>query len=66
MQYIRDHQINTSVTHPDRALLFGIQYCDDTMRQGVSPEELADTISLLDIRGFVDAAQHELCPDTLR
>jgi len=65
MQYIRGHQINTSVAHPDRVLLFGIQHCE-MMRQGVSPEEPSDTISLLDIRGIVDAAQHELCPDTLK
>ncbi|WP_409428845.1 DUF732 domain-containing protein [Mycobacterium sp. SMC-11] len=65
MQYIRDHQINTSVAPEAKVFMMGIQSCD-MMRQGVRPEEFSAPLSIVDVRGIVDAAQHELCPETLR
>jgi hypothetical protein len=42
----------------------GQQVCG-MLHQGQTPEQIASAPGPTDHRGIVDAAQHELCPDTL-
>ena len=43
---------------------YGLRACY-MLHAGMSPEQIAAVPSPSDARGIVDAAQHELCPDTL-
>ena len=44
----------------------GVQVCTQ-LRNGMTPQQIIDAnpIVCFDLRGVIDAAQHELCPDTL-
>lgn len=65
MQYIRDRQINTAHYPEANIVASGIRACE-VMRQGMNADEISQGLSIVDARGIADAAQHELCPDTLR
>jgi hypothetical protein len=44
----------------------GLRDCQ-LLHAGMTPEQIVQgTPSLQDVRGMIEAAQHELCPDTLR
>lgn len=64
MQYIRDHQINTAYFPEANIVAAGIRACE-LMRQGMNADEISQGLSIVDARGIADAAQHELCPETL-
>jgi hypothetical protein len=59
--------VNTAINSPARNLQAGFFACD-ALHSGQTPEQIAGSqpFALVDIRGMIDAAQHELCPDTLR
>ena len=44
----------------------GSQVCT-SLHNGMTPQQILDSnpIVYFDLRGVIDAAQHELCPDTL-
>jgi type IV secretory pathway TrbL component len=50
----------------DAALLDSGNRACTLLRQGMSVDQIAAGISFADKRGLTLAAQHELCPDTLR
>ncbi|WP_409428846.1 DUF732 domain-containing protein [Mycobacterium sp. SMC-11] len=65
MQHIRDHQISTGYLPEAKAFMTALRICE-MLRQGMRPEEFwAGGLPFVDARGLTDAAQHELCPDTL-
>lgn len=64
LQYIQDHHINVGISNPSKQLWMGNTACQE-LHQGRTPDQIASTPTLFDVRGIVDAAQHELCPDTL-
>jgi hypothetical protein len=49
-----------------KALNAGFYACD-ALHAGQTPDQIAGGVHLtfMDVRGVIDAAQHELCPDTL-
>ena len=49
-----------------KALNAGFYACD-ALHGGQTPEQIVAGVHLtmMDVRGVIDAAQHELCPDTL-
>jgi hypothetical protein len=51
---------------PDATTIKGHAVCDN-LRSGMTPDQIHQQYSrLVDYQTLVDAAQHELCPDTLR
>jgi hypothetical protein len=64
--YLADHHVNTGLNSPARNLQAGFFACD-ALHAGQTPEQIAGSqpFAIVDIRGMIDAAQHELCPDTL-
>ncbi|OBK83516.1 hypothetical protein A5649_06265 [Mycolicibacter heraklionensis] len=64
MQYIRDHQINTGYNPEAKTFMTALRICE-MLRQGMTAEEFWVGPPFVDARGITDAAQHELCPDTL-
>jgi Protein of unknown function (DUF732) len=67
LAYLADHHISTAINSPSRYLQAGFFTCD-ALHAGQTPDQLAASspFALVDIHGMIDAAQHELCPDTLR
>jgi hypothetical protein len=49
-----------------KALNAGFYACD-ALHAGQTPDQIIGGVHLtfMDVRGVIDAAQHELCPDTL-
>lgn len=64
MQYIRDHQINTGYFPEAKTFMTALRICE-MLGQGMRAEEFWVGPPFVDARGITDAAQHELCPDTL-
>jgi hypothetical protein len=73
LTYIHQNNIGTSIMNDPTTVSTAHIMCDD-IRSGMSPADaarlpggpLAGLIPGLDGVGIVAAAQHELCPDTLR
>jgi hypothetical protein len=65
--YLVDHHVNTAINSPATNLQAGFFACN-ALHSGQTPDQVASSqpIALVDVRGMIDAAQHELCPDTLR
>lgn len=66
------NQLNQSgvpMANPAGALMGGRMVCDN-LHHGMTPEQVASPLQFGLMAGFapaiVDAAQHQLCPDTLR
>jgi len=66
LDYLASHHINTPPHSPPLLVQDGLRDCQ-LLRAGMTPEQIVQgTPSLQDVRGMIDAAQQELCPDTLR
>jgi len=64
LAYVHGHGINTGLANDSKILHAGMFACD-SLHAGQIPDQIAATFSLMDVRGIIDAAQDELCPDTL-
>jgi hypothetical protein len=64
LAYLASHR--TFVVALDNATIvsYGLHACE-MLHSGMTPEQIGSMLSVSDIPGIVDAAQHELCPDTL-
>jgi Protein of unknown function (DUF732) len=65
LAYIRDHQINTAFRSDAWLVKSGMNACD-LLHSGMTVDQITQGLSFADAHGLTDAAQHELCPDTLR
>jgi hypothetical protein len=69
--YLQDHGISTGVLSPSQKINMGNGACAEMhAHPGKTPEQVAGDVPQLawagiDGRGVAEAAQHELCPDTL-
>ncbi len=66
LAYLQSHGINTALNSPAKNLQAGFYACD-ALHAGQTPDQVAGSqpFNFVDVRGVIDAAQHELCPDTL-
>ncbi len=66
LAYLADHHVNTALNSQSRNLQAGFFACD-ALHAGQTPDQVANSqpFNFVDVRGVIDAAQHELCPDTL-
>jgi len=64
-KYIDDHGI-MRYEFPGGLLATGLQMCQ-MLHAGQTPEQVRGMggLAIMDTAGVLDAAQHELCPDTL-
>lgn len=63
--YLESHHTNTGLNPPASNLAAGLKVCD-MLHAGETPDQVAAVPVYYDFRGLIEAAQHELCPDTLR
>lgn len=68
LSYLQDHQVFTAFNSQSKNLQAGFYACQ-ALHAGQTPEQVAASsppmFISVDVRGMIDAAQHELCPDTL-
>jgi Protein of unknown function (DUF732) len=66
IQYLNDHNIFVPGINDAVRISRGSQVCT-SLHNGMTPQQIIDAnpIVYFDLRGVIDAAQHELCPDTL-
>lgn len=66
IQYINDHGIFDPGINDAVRISRGTQVCVQ-LHNGMTPQNIVDAnpLPIFDLRGVIDAAQHELCPDTL-
>lgn len=66
LAYVHGHGINTGVSSDSKILHAGMFACD-SLHAGQTPDQIVAGVPVpfMDVRGVIDAAQHELCPDTL-
>jgi hypothetical protein len=66
LAYVHSHGINTGLASDSKILHAGMFACD-SLHAGQTPDQVVGGVpfSWMDVRGVIDAAQHELCPDTL-
>ena len=68
-QYLRDHQINTGIMAmtPGSEMEFGLNVCN-YLRAGMTVDQVIPMgwNTMADNPAMIQAAQRELCPDTLR
>jgi hypothetical protein len=67
VDYLASHHIATGLNTPGFNVSARLHACE-TLHAGLTPQQVIDsdrTAIGVDIPGLVDAAQHELCPDTL-
>lgn len=66
IRYINDHGIYDPGINDSIRLSRGVQACTQ-MHNGMTAQQVVESqpIVYFDLRGVVEAAQHELCPDTL-
>lgn len=66
IRYLDDHEIFVPGPNDGAKIGRGVEVCIE-LRKGMTPQQIidADPIVFFDHRGMIDAAQHELCPDTL-
>jgi hypothetical protein len=66
LDYLASHRINIPPHSPPLLVMDGLRDCQ-LLHAGMTPDQIVQgTPSLQDVRGMIEAAQHELCPDTLR
>jgi hypothetical protein len=67
LAYVHQHQINTGLASDSKVLHAGMFACE-SLHAGQTPDQIVGgvTFSWMDVRGVIDAAQRELCPDTIR
>jgi hypothetical protein len=66
IRYLNDHNIFVPGINDAVRISRGSQVCT-SLHNGMTPQQIIDAnpIVYFDLRGVIDAAQHELCPDTL-
>jgi hypothetical protein len=66
IRYLNDHGIFVPGINDAVRISRGSQVCT-SLHNGMTPQQIIDSnpIVYFDLRGVIDAAQHELCPDTL-
>jgi ABC-type sugar transport system substrate-binding protein len=64
LAYLNAHATFFPALNDSVRIYAGQQVCN-MLHQGQTPEQIASTPGPADQRGIVDAARHELCPDTL-
>jgi hypothetical protein len=64
LAYLANH--GTFAGGQAKALNAGFYACD-ALHAGQTPDQILSGVhfTMMDVRGVIDAAQHELCPDTL-
>lgn len=64
MAYLADH--GTYAGGQAKALNAGFYACN-ALHAGQTPDQILSGVhfTMMDVRGVIEAAQHELCPDTL-
>jgi hypothetical protein len=67
LAYLQSHGTNTSLWPDTRKVDAGERLCS-MLHSGMTPDQIIGSAGLhvVDAPGILDAAQHELCPDTLR
>jgi Protein of unknown function (DUF732) len=65
LQYLNDHGTRVVAFNDSTRIAYGYQACG-MLRNGMSVDAIAGSSPVSDGRGIAEAAQHELCPDTLR
>jgi hypothetical protein len=66
IRYLNDHGTFVPGINDAVRISRGSQVCT-SLHNGMTPQQVIDAnpIVYFDLRGVIDAAQHELCPDTL-
>jgi hypothetical protein len=66
IRYLNDHGTFVPGINDAVRISRGSQVCT-SLHNGMTPQQVLDAnpIVYFDLRGVIDAAQHELCPDTL-
>jgi Protein of unknown function (DUF732) len=66
IRYLNDHNIFVPGINDAVRISRGSQVCT-SLHNGMTPQQIIDAnpIVYFDPRGVIEAAQHELCPDTL-
>jgi hypothetical protein len=64
LEYLRSHGTRVVAWDDPTKVAYGMQVCA-MLHQGMTPAQIGSSFSPSDVPGIVDAAQHELCPDTL-
>jgi hypothetical protein len=64
LQYLNDHGTRVMAFNDATKVAYGYQACG-MLRNGMSPDAIAGASPISDGRGIAEAAQRELCPDTL-
>jgi Protein of unknown function (DUF732) len=66
IRYLNDHNIFVPGINDAVRISRGSQVCT-SLHNSMTPQQIIDAnpIVYFDLRGVIDAAQHELCPDTL-
>jgi len=66
IRYLNDHGTFVPGINDAVRISRGSQVCT-SLHNGMTPQQIIDSnpIVYFDLRGVIDAAQHELCPDTL-
>jgi hypothetical protein len=66
IRYLNDHGTFVPGINDAIRISRGVKVCTD-LHNGMTPQQEIDAnpIVYFDLRGVIDAAQHELCPDTL-
>jgi hypothetical protein len=66
IRYLNDHRTFVPGINDAVRISRGAKVCTD-LHNGMTSQQVIDAnpIVYFDLRGVIDAAQHELCPDTL-
>jgi hypothetical protein len=64
LAYLNSHGTFVMAYDDATKVSYGLHACE-LLHSGMTPEQIGSMVSPSDARGIVDAAQHELCPDTL-
>jgi Protein of unknown function (DUF732) len=65
LEYLANHHINTALNWRSTNVYVGLRACE-LLHAGMTPAQIAQqAASSADMPGMIEAAQHELCPDTL-
>jgi uncharacterized protein DUF732 len=66
LAYLASHHINTALNTRKTNVYTGLRVCE-LLHAGMTPEQIAQGVaSMADLPGMIEAAQHEICPDTMR
>lgn len=64
LAYLNDHGTRVYAFDDATKVSYGLHACE-LLHSGLTPDQAAASPSASDLHGIIDAAQHNLCPDTL-